>query len=235
MKGTGRKIFGFLLRSLGFFGGFILLYAMAILLLGSIPVNSSFAQSPGGVEIMVIDNGIHTDLVLPAKSKIIDWRKYLHPSDYAGADTNFAFVAFGWGNRRFYMETPEWSDLKLDVALTSALGFGRSAMHVYYLPKRLNPGKTQVPLRLSEEQYGKLVQHILNTFQQNENGSFLLIKGKGYTSTDNFYEAHGRFSIFKTCNSWTNGTLKATGVETVFWAPIPHLMMPRIRKLAGYK
>ena len=234
MKATGRKIVVYLLRTTGLFLGIVLLYALAIVLLGTIPVNRSFAQSPAGVEIMVMDNGIHTDLVLPVKTSIIDWRKYLHPSDYAGADTNFAYVASGWGNRRFYMETPEWKDLRLDVALTSALGFGRSAMHVYYLPKRLNPGKTQVPLRISEEQYKALVEHIRNTFQQNQNGSFLLIKGKGYTATDNFYEAHGRFSIFKTCNSWTNGTLKAAGIETVFWAPVPHLMMPRIRKLAGY-
>jgi uncharacterized protein (TIGR02117 family) len=211
--------------------GFVLLYAALIVFFGLIPVNRSFAQAEKGITVFVIDNGVHTDLVLPAKTNTIDWRRHLPLKDYPGADSTFSHFAFGWGNRRFYMETPEWNDLNLDVALSAALGIGKSAMHVYDLPKAPKPGKKEIQLHLSPEQYAKLVEYIFNTFQRDENGRFLLIKSKGYTSTDNFYEANGRFSLLKTCNGWTNTALKKAGVETVLWAPLPHLMMRRLRQL----
>ncbi len=229
MKSFWYRFLQWSIRFLGFISGLIGLYILSFLVLGLIPVNRSFAQTQTGIEIMVIDNGVHTDLVLPIKTKTIDWHKYLLLKDYAGADSSFSHVAFGWGNRRFYMETPQWKDMRIDVALSAALGFGRSAMHVYYIPKPLKSDKTQISIKLSEAQYERLVAYILNSFQQ-QNGGFLLIKDRGYTSIDNFYEANGRFSMFKTCNSWTNAGLKAAGVETVYWAPVPYLMMRQLRE-----
>ncbi|MFC5271581.1 TIGR02117 family protein [Adhaeribacter terreus] len=211
--------------------GFTLLYCSLIVFFGLIPVNISFAQAEKGIQVFVIDNGVHTDLVLPASTNTIDWREHLRLKDYPGADSTFTHFGFGWGNRRFYMETPEWSDLNLDIALSAALGIGKSAMHVYYFAAAPKPGKNEIELHLTEEQYAKLVQYIFNTFQRDENGRFLLIKNKGYTRTDNFYEANGRFSLIKTCNGWTNTALKKAGIETVFWAPLPHLMMRKLRRL----
>lgn len=212
---------------------FILLYGLAVLLCGLLTVNNSFAQTPRGIEVVVMDNGVHTDLALPVKTSVIDWNNYLFLQDYRGAKASFTHFAFGWGNRKFYMETPEWRDLELDVALSAAFGFGKSAMHVYYLAAAPKTSHKNVVLKLSEAQYQDLVNYILHSFQQDENGRFLLIKNKGYTSTDNFYEANGSFSLLKTCNAWTNSGLKAAGVKTVFWAPLPHLMMHRLRKLNG--
>ena len=218
-------------RFASFLLGFVLLYLSMVVVFGIIPVNTSFAQAEPNVEIFVIDNGIHTDLVLPVKTSAIDWRQYLHLQDFPGADSSFRYFAFGWGNRRFYMEPPEWHDLSPEIALSAALGIGKSAMHVYYLKQKPKPGEKEIALKLTEEQYAKLVQYIFKSFQRTENGSFLLIKSKGYTSTDNFYEANGRFSLLKTCNVWVNSGLKAADVETVFWAPVPHFMMRRLRKL----
>lgn len=230
MQKSARLLLRFLRRTALAVGGLVLLYGLAILLAGLWPVNRSFAQSPRGVEIVVMDNGVHTDLALPVKTSVINWNEYLPLKDYRGANAGFTHVAFGWGNRKFYMETPEWTDLELDVALSAAFGFGKSAMHVYYLPAAPQANAKNVVLQLSETQYQKLVTYIQDSFQQDQNGKFLLIQNKGYTSTDNFYEAHGRFSLVRTCNSWTNSALKAAGVETVFWAPLPHLMMRKLRK-----
>ena len=41
-----------------------------------------------------------------------------------------------------------------------------------------------------------------------------LIKGKGYSDYDNFYEANYNYHLFKTCNTWTNESLKVAGVKT---------------------
>ncbi len=210
--------------------GIVAVYFLAITFFGLLTVNRSFAQTPGGIEVVVMDNGVHTDLALPLKTDVIDWRTYLRPEDFAGANPNFTHAAFGWGNRKFYMETPEWKDLDLDVALSAAFGFGKSAMHVYYLRQAPRASQKNIVLKLSETQYRHLVTYILDSFKQ-ENGQVMLIKNKGYTSTDNFYEANGSFSLLKTCNGWTNSGLKAAGIKTVFWAPLPHFMMRKLRKL----
>ncbi len=206
----------------------VLLYLVAALFLGSIPVNSSYAQAREGIKIFVTDNGVHTDFVLPVNAGGTDWRTSLPLQDYAGADSSYTHVAFGWGDRRFYMETPEWKDLRLDVAFTALFWPTRSAMHVEYIPRPLTSNKYQRPLILTEAQYQLLVNYITGTFKQ-KNGEFILIKGAGYTSEDNFYEANGRFHLFRNCNNWTNRGLKTIGVKTAFWAPLPFAIMRHLR------
>jgi uncharacterized protein (TIGR02117 family) len=205
------------------------LYVVTGLVLGSVPVNNSYAQTSQGVEIFVTNNGVHTDFVLPVKTACIDWRDKLHLEDYAGADSTFTHVGFGWGDRKFYMETPEWKDLTLTTAITSLFWPTRTAMHVEYIARPLQQNKYQQPVMVTEEQYQALVQYILNTFQQQPNGEFILIEGMGYHDRDNFYEANGKFHLFKTCNGWVNGGLKAMGHRAAFWAPFSFSVMRQVR------
>ena len=202
----------------------VVLYALFMVSLGFFPVNRSFAQVPEGIEIFVLDNGVHTDLALPVKTELLDWRSKLPVQDYPEADSSWQYAVFGWGDRRFYMETPEWGDLRPGVAIGAALWPTPSAMHVYYEPRRRKVTEKTVPVTLSPEQYEKLVNYITGTFKQ-QNGSFILIPGKGYTGADNFYEAHGHFSFFRTCNTWTNNALKAAGLKTGAWAILPSGVM----------
>ena len=205
------------------------LYAVAGLVLGSLPVNNSYAQAKQGVEIFVTNNGVHTDFVLPVKTPYIDWRDKLHLQDYAGADSTFTHVGFGWGDRKFYMETPEWKDLTLTTAIAALFWPTRTAMHVEYIARPLKQNKYQQPVLVTEGQYQALVQYILDTFQQQPNGEFILIKGRGYHDRDNFYEANGKFHLFKTCNGWVNGGLKAMGHRAAFWAPFSFSVMQQVR------
>ena len=41
-----------------------------------------------------------------------------------------------------------------------------------------------------------------------------LIPNRGYWNNDNFYEAHGNYHLFNTCNAWTNEALQTIGVKT---------------------
>lgn len=38
-----------------------------------------------------------------------------------------------------------------------------------------------------------------------------------YGKTDAFYEAKGKYSLFKTCNTWTNNALKASEQRACVW------------------
>jgi uncharacterized protein (TIGR02117 family) len=203
---------------------------MLAILLSFVPMNSSFAQALQNdhIEIYVTSNGIHTDLILPVKTAYLDWRETIALHHFGGADSTFTHIGFGWGDRRFYMETPEWGDLTLKVAISAALWPTPSAMHVEYFRRPLTPNKHQRPIRVTPEQYIKLATYIQQSFRQHE-GSFMLIPGKGYTSTDNFYEANEKFFLPKNCNNWVNQGLKTAGLKAAFFAPFPYAVMRHYR------
>jgi len=216
---------------LAFIVGAAVLFLAAAFILSSFTVNNGYAQvqpQEEQIEIFVTSNGVHTDIVVPVSTSYIDWRDKLPLHHFGNVDSSYQYVAFGWGDRRFYMETPEWKDLTPEVAITAAFWPTRTAMHVDYIRARLAHTKRQRPLYITPAQYQELIKYIDGSFVQPE-GRYLHISGSGYAGTDTFYEAHGKFYILKNCNSWVNGGLKSMGVKTAVWAPIPFAIMRHLR------
>ncbi|TPE44342.1 TIGR02117 family protein [Pontibacter mangrovi] len=209
---------------------FILFVASAVIL-SSITVNNGYAQpqpQDEHIEIYVTSNGVHTDIIVPVSTKYIDWREKLPLQHFGKVDSTFRYIGFGWGDRKFYIETPEWTDLTPTVAISAALWPTRTAMHVEYIRSRLVPTKRQRPLRITPEQYRRLIVYIDESFVQ-QNGKYLHISGSGYSERDTFYEAHRKFYILKNCNNWVNQGLKSMGVKTALWAPFPFCIMRHLR------
>lgn len=90
----------------------LVLYPM-ILLLGLIPVNNNFTPVANGVEIYLISNAVHADIIVPKANDVFDWNKKFQPADFAGDISSKTHIAFGWGDRGFFLETETWDDLKL--------------------------------------------------------------------------------------------------------------------------
>lgn len=225
------KITTFILWLLVAVAGAAVLFMAAAVILGSITVNNGFAQvqqQEEHIEIYVTSNGVHTDIIVPVSSPYIDWREKLPLHHFGNVDSTYKYIGFGWGDRRFYMETPEWSDLTPKVALTAALWPTRTAMHVEYIRTRLIPTKRQRPVRISPEQYQRLITYIDESFVQ-QNNCYLHIKGSGYSESDTFYEANRKFYILKNCNNWVNQGLKTIDVTTAVWAPLPFAVMRHLR------
>jgi uncharacterized protein (TIGR02117 family) len=126
-------------------------------------------------------------------------------------------VAFGWGDRNFYLKTPEWSDLTFTVAFKALFLKSNTAMHVTLYPRKINSWK-QLPL--CDEQLMALIDYINNSFAEDENGKLVKMDFEGYHQFDSFFEAKGSFSLFKTCNVWVNSALKEAEVRTAVWTPI---------------
>ncbi|MBC5773788.1 TIGR02117 family protein [Pontibacter sp. KCTC 32443] len=226
---TKQRIKQLLYRTFYVLGFMIILTIVTALILSILPVNRDYTQAQEEhIEIFITSNGIHTDLVLPVATPYIDWRDKISLQHFAGANNNFTHIGFGWGDREFYMQTPEWSDLTIEVALSAMFWPSASAMHVEYIPKPLIPNKHQRPIKVTPEQYKKLVAYISDSFQR-RGEYFIIIPGKGYTSTDNFYEAKELFYFPKNCNNWVNGGLKAAGLKAAFFAPFPYAVMRHYR------
>jgi uncharacterized protein (TIGR02117 family) len=204
--------------SIGLFLSVVLFYLVISVVLSIIPVNKVNARNTG-IPIYVISNGVHTELVLPIKQGSIDWSEKVRFENTAGRDTNMNYVAFGWGHKGFYLNTPHWSDLKFNIAFNSAFGLGESAMHVTFYHSA-SFGNNSIKIYLNQSQYLKLAHFISSSFKENELGAFEVINtDMVYGNNDTFYEGVGRFSMFKTCNTWTNSGLKACNQRACLWTP----------------
>ncbi|BDA86789.1 hypothetical protein Sa4125_43310 [Aureimonas sp. SA4125] len=62
---------------------------------------------------------------------------------------------------------------------------------------------------------------VLETLARDQAGRPVLVGAAGYGAFDRFYEATGRFTAFAGCNAWTAAALRAAGVTTGLWTPLP--------------
>lgn len=197
----------------------ILLYIGAGFALAWIPVNTDFRPDPSGVEIAVMHNGVHTDLVLPLQNAQHDWWELLSPDDFPCNGSGFRYVAFGWGNREFYLETPTWADVRATTVAKAAIGIGSTTLHADLRHELPPTSATCQRIRVSHEQYTRLVAGIRNTLALTDDGRASPIRGAHYYSTDAFYEATGRYHLFRTCNVWTGNILRNAGIRVGLWTP----------------
>ena len=200
------------------FLGFILLYPIAAYCLSRIPIDEE-PNAKDEVAIYILTNGVHTDIVVPTYSEQHDWSKQVKLENTQRADSSFSYLAMGWGDKGFYLETPEWADLKASVAFNAAFGLGSTAIHATYY-RKMKEDETCRKIMMSKEQYERLIQYIDHSFQKDSSGNYLHIKtNANYGKTDAFYEANGSYSFAHTCNTWANNALKACGQKSCFWTP----------------
>ncbi|MBO9675976.1 MAG: TIGR02117 family protein [Sphingobacteriaceae bacterium] len=175
------------------------------------PVNSK------EIAIYIMTNGVHTDIVVPAVTAQVDWTKEISYQNTLAADSSYRYLAMGWGDKKFYLETPEFSDLKLSNGLRAISGLSTSAMHTTYY-KNIQEDARCKKIMISTVQYGQLIRYILNSFKKDKAGHLIHVESNiHYDIGDAFYEARGSYSIFKTCNTWANAALKACGQKCCLW------------------
>lgn len=194
-------------------------YASAGLIGGSVPVNAGWRPPSQGVRIYIESNGVHTGIVVPKVAAGVDWRPIARPEHladprYAGYD----HLSFGWGERDFYLGTPRWADLRIRTVLAAASGSSRTLVHVDHLPEP-KPADDVRGVTLRPEEYRRLAAFIRATFAERARVY------RGYGPYDAFYEARGRYSLVRTCNSWTGEALARAGVRVGRWTPFPVTVM----------
>ena len=205
-----------LLKYLAIFILSLVTYLLIVTLLSLVSVNKDVAENQQEIPIYILTNGVHTDIVLPIKNEHHDWSSQLKFEHTKSKDTTYQYVALGWGDKGFYLETPTWADLKASTAIKAASGLSTSAMHVTFY-KHLKENQSCKKIQISLENYKKLIAFIKETFQT-QSGEFLKIETNAvYGKHDVFYEANGSYSLFYTCNSWANQALKAANQKAALW------------------
>src|SRR5689334_6837669 len=213
-----KRLFKSILYSILILVGIVSLYLAAAFCLSRITVDKE-AATIDEVEIFILTNGVHTDIVVPIRNEQKDWSKEIKFSNTIAKDSTMNYVALGWGDKGFYLETPTWADLKFTTAFKAAFGLGNTAIHATFYHE-MTESKTCKRIPISKSQYARLIDYISNTLQRDKHGHAIYINTKAnYGNDDGFYEANGSYSMFRTCNSWANTALKVSGQKCCLWTP----------------
>ena len=193
--------------------GFIVLYSVVVFAFSRITVNEEDPDPAKDVAIYIKSNGVHTDIVVPVANEIKDWRNEVAFDHTVSKDSTYSYIGFGWGDKGFYLNTPQWSDLKVSTACNAMFYLGSSAMHATFF-HGLKEGERCVKIQISQAEYQKLVAYIQTGFCGQK---VTVIPNAHYGENDSFYEGEGRYSLFYTCNSWANNALKAANQKAALW------------------
>jgi len=206
----------------------MLLYLTAALIGGLIGTGGKTNTGQPEIAVFLRTNGVHADLLLPVTALDIDWRQRLTIVDPDVVDGGFPYLAFGWGDRGFYVATPTWSDLKASTALRAIAGLDGTVLHVQAANVPV-AGSQSAELRLSTWQYRQLVDFIDQSFNRDASGSPILIANAHFGRHDSFYEGRGHYSAFMTCNEWSRQALARADLRTPLWAPFDIALFHHLR------
>ena len=216
--------------------GFAGLSFLLIIIGGLIPVNRTFKNNAEGITIYLSSNGMHTDFILPICHEQFDWEKIIDLDQFAITNRKTGYLGIGWGDRAIYLELTDWAELKPGLALKTLFWPTPTILHVkaYDELPGSDPGwKYFHSVTISSGQYLALCEYILDFFQLDAGQKTQLVEGKGYTDSDNFYEAAGTYHLFSTCNTWISCGLEKIGVRTAFWAPTDRAIFYQLQQIKG--
>jgi uncharacterized protein (TIGR02117 family) len=202
------------------------IYLVAALFGSLVPANRGWHEPADGTTIYIADNGVHADILLPVDAQGLDWAPFIPRSDFAAADPNAGWIAFGSGEQRVYLNTPTWWDITPRTVWSALVG-GKRVMHVEYAS---SPDYAVRQIRLRPEEYRRLWAAIRADFALGNDGRPIHIAHPGYGCCDAFYQATGKSSAIRTCNSWAANWLRLAGVKTSLWPPFVQGLVWRYRK-----
>ena len=169
---------------------------------------------------------MHLDIILPINNQYLNWGDVLLTPDEIKDDVQY--VGFGWGDKEFYINTPEWSDLKFSIAFRALFIRTDAAMHVTYYTD-LSENDRSIKLNVNKQQFQDVHSFILKSFKMKED-EVMLIESIQYGVYDRFYDARYKYTLFYTCNTWTNIALKKAGLPACVWTTVDKGILYQYRK-----
>lgn len=210
---AARAVAGWLTLAVG-------LYFLAGWIGSSIPRNAGWRESPGGIEILIETNGVHTAIVMPLVTPQKDWRADFPASEIRAPHRPYTHVSVSWGEREVYLNTPTWTDLSPLTVLRIVTTGGKGLLHVAHYV-RPAPDDTIRPLRISPADYARLVAQIEARMPPRAGRRL----HPGYGDDDVFYDAPGSYTAVNTCNQWTGNVLAGAGIRMGRWTPFAGSVM----------
>lgn len=188
------------------------LYLLASALLPLIRGPGPDLSGPPAHWIGLLQGPIHTDILFPLTPET---RTRFAFAQAAGVPLNHPearWLIFGWGAAAFYTTAGTYADISASAVLSAALG--DEAVIRLDAIGHLPPLENLRFLQLSDAQFQALLAETAANI-----ASETRLNHPGFTGSDAFFPAHGRFHLFRTCNVWLGETLRASGIPFGLWTP----------------
>ena len=184
----------------------IILYISTAFLFARFPTQHNVTKNKE--RVYIIYDEAHSDLAFNLETLSEEWIKNIP----IVKNKKRGYIAFGWGDKETYLNTPTWDKLKLSTALKALFINTPSLMHVsYYHDIRYYRGVKAI--KIDKNQSKKIKETILKSF------NFDKTSHKGYGRNDIFYASDYSYNLFHTCNTWTGDTLRDANVSMSYWTP----------------
>jgi len=175
------------------------------------PATGRPQQADGEPVVYVCTSLAHADIVMPSRDPLIDWSSLL-PATPPGLPAE-AYLAFGWGDLRFFLETPRWADVRLPIALGALAGLHDTAIRVVAVNQPVGDPDCYA-LRVDRAGRQALIDYIRASLA-NEDGPQPVVQ----SDFEAYYLAKGRYGPLRTCNQWVADALAVAGLPHARFAP----------------
>jgi uncharacterized protein (TIGR02117 family) len=174
-------------------------------------------SGPPGQVIGLIQGPIHTDILLPLTPEIRTRFAFAETAAVPLGDPRAAWLLIGWGAHDFYTTAGTYADITASAVLTAVTG--DSAVLRLDAHGPLPDMPELVFLTLSDRQFQGLIATLDASFARDPADAPRPLDHPGFTPTDAFFHAEGRFNLWRTCNVWLGETLRAAGIPFGLWTP----------------
>ncbi|MAP93828.1 MAG: hypothetical protein CMK07_02660 [Ponticaulis sp.] len=169
------------------------------------------------VTIQVSDNGWHTNLYLPASAFSPD---HTFRQDYPWAN----WFVIGWGDETFYRFGPT-----VGGGIDAIIPPSPTVLHVIALDKTPDTyfADRTIDVGLSLAGLNELARQVDQSLERTADGEAITVAEGHYPDVSRFYRSGLSYHAFHTCNQWTAGALRKSGVSlnapvsflsaTLFW------------------
>jgi hypothetical protein len=155
---------------------------------------------PGkGIKFHIVRDLIHSDYLFDAYL----WKDIFEPKG--------KYVKIGWGDRKIFLETKTWNDLKAEGLLTAFFGLNRTVLKIEFMEEM--PGDSK-PMEIDERQLAVIKEHVKASFRGEP-----IERKKHHCQTGDYYESDLRYNCFTNCNNWVNYGLYLARSTNRIWCP----------------
>lgn len=174
-------------------------------------------------EIILAQGIIHYDILIPLDDATRADFAFAEDAGVPLSDSDMEWLSLGWGSEAFYTQTGTYGDITLGTTWRAATG-DRGAMRIeVYGPLPDHPDLRRV--RVSDTQLAALRGAIRAEMES----APAALDVTGFSDTDAFFPARGRFHLFRTCNVWVGGILAKAGLPMGAWTPMPYSITASLR------
>lgn len=167
-------------------------------------------------EIVLVAGPIHYDILLPADNDTRAGFAFLDAAGVPIGSPAVQWLSVGWGSEAFYTTTGSYHDLSLRTIWRAATGDAGVIRFEVYGALPDHPSLRRV--KVSQAQLDALRAAIRGDLGVELNAFSL----DGFSMTDAFYSAVGRFHVLSTCNVWVGQKLADAGLAFGVWTPTPY-------------